>query len=53
MDRIDRPREGGFIPWEPSEKDRGIGKKVSKWRFHPDKFDNLIILFCSIINYCM
>ena len=50
LDWIDRPREGGFMPWKPGEKDRGIGKKVSKWRFNPDKFDNLIILFRSIID---
>ena len=52
MDRIDRPREGGCIPWESSEKDRGSGKKVCKWRFNPNKLYNLIIFF-FLIYECM
>ena len=52
MDRIDRPRERGLMPWKPGEKDRGIGKKVRKWRFNPDKFNNLIIFFI-LIDECV
>ena len=52
LDWIDRPREGGFMPRKPGEKDRGIGKKVCKWRFNPDKLNNLIILFL-LIDECM
>ena len=52
MDWIDRPRERRFMPWKPGEKDRGIGKKVCKWRFNPDKLNNLIILFL-LIDECM
>ena len=50
LDRIDRSREGGFMPRKPGEKDRGIGKKVCKWRFNPNKLynPNLIILFLLI-----
>ena len=52
LDWIDRPREGRFMPWKPGEKDRGIGKKVCKWRFNPDKLNNLIILFL-LIDECV
>ena len=40
------------MPRKPGEKDRGIGKKVSKWRFNPDQFNNLIILFL-LIDECV
>ena len=50
---IDRPREGGFMPRKPGEKDRGIGKKVCEWRFNPNKFYNPLIIYFLLIYECV
>ena len=52
-DWIDRPREGGFMPRKPGEKDRGIGKKVCEWRFNPNKLYNPLIILFLLIYECV
>jgi hypothetical protein len=53
LDWIDRPREGGFMPRKPGEKDRGIGKKVCEWRFNPNKLYNPLIILFLLIYECV